>query len=217
MLCWDKLAPDAREAMMLAHGEAERLAHPYEGGEHVLLGLLAHGDNAAARLLAERGLDLDAARAGVNQVVAEAARLDGMAALRDLGIDVAEVRRQLEASFGVVAVREAAWQVARRPWWRGGGRAAPLWRRAVLYKRALDIAVQLARRQREALVTPGCLLYGVLADARDPLGTGISRRSRSGVFARTGLRDGGPHPVRLLLDAHGIDIDELTAAARAGR
>jgi hypothetical protein len=116
-----------------------------------------------------------------------------------------------------VAVREATWQVARRPWWRGSGRAVPQWRGAVLYKRALEFAAQLARRQREALVTPKCLLYGVLADARDPLGTGISRRSRNKVFTDTGLRGGGPHPVRLLLDAHGIEIDELIAATQAGK
>lgn len=87
----------------------------------------------------------------------------------------------------------------------------------MLYKRALEIAAQLALRQREALVSPGRLLYGVLADARDPLGTGISRRSRKNVFARTGLPDGGPHPVRLLLDAGGIDIEELIAATQAGK
>jgi Clp amino terminal domain, pathogenicity island component len=212
MLCWDKLTPEAREALMLAHGEADRLGHAYEGGEHVLLGLLgllAGGENGAARLLTERGLDLAEARAGVRRIVAETTRPDGAAALRGWGIDVAEVRRQLEAGFGAVAVREATWQVARRPWWRGGGRVTPPWRKPVLYGRALELAARRARHRREALVSPEHLLYGVLADAREPLGTGLSRRGRKNVFAQTGLREGGPHTVRLLLDACGIDIDEL--------
>jgi ATP-dependent Clp protease ATP-binding subunit ClpA len=211
MLCWDKLTPAAREVMHVTHGEVERAGHPYGGGEHLLLGLLAHGDNAAARLLTGHGLDLDTARDEVRRIVAETTRPDGVAALRSLGIDVAEVRRHLEASFGALAVREATWQVARRPWWRGGSRNVPLWRGAVLYKRALEAAARLARAQGEALVRPEHVLYGVLTDARDPLGTGISRRSRRAVFAQTGLREGGPHPVRLLLDAHDIDIDRLIA------
>jgi hypothetical protein len=85
----------------------------------------------------------------------------------------------------------------------------------VLYKRALEAAARLACRESEALVTPKHLLFGVLTDARDPLGTGLSRRSRKHGFAQTGLCEGGPNPVRLLLDAHGIDIEELTAATQA--
>lgn len=212
MLCWDKLTPAARQVMHLTHGEADRLGHAYDGDEHLLLALLAHGDNPAARLLADHGMELETARADVDRVVAATSGPDGAAALRTLGIDMAEIRRQLEASFGATAVREATWQVARRPWWRGGSRIAPPWRRPVLYKRALEMAAALARRRREALVRPEHLLYGVLTDAKDPLGTGISRRSRAGAFTQTGLREGGPHPVRLLLEGYGIDIDALIAA-----
>jgi hypothetical protein len=61
------------------------------------------------------------------------------------------------------------------------------------------------------LVSTEHLLYGVLTDAKDPLGTGLSRR-RGNAFAQTGLVEGGPHAVRLLLDAHGIDIDDLVTA-----
>lgn len=215
MLCWDRLAPEAREAMRLAHGEAERLGHAHVGGEHVLLGLLAYAEGPAAggcpaaRPLTDHGLDLGTARTEVSRIVAETTRPDGAAALRSLGIDVAEVRRQLEASFGATAVHEATWQVARRPWWRGGGKANPLWRRPVLYKRAIDIAAHQARRRGKALVSAEHLLYGVLHDARDPLLTGMRRRGRTKIIAQTGLRESTPHPVRLLLDAHGVDIEGL--------
>jgi hypothetical protein len=36
------------------------------------------------------------------------------------------------------------------------------------------------------------------------------------MFVQTGLREGGPHPVRLLLDAHSIDLEGLIAATLAG-
>lgn len=217
MVCWDLLDPQTRQAMHLAHGESERLGHAYEGGEHVLLGLLAEGDNPATRLLAGHGLDLDTTREAVGRIVAAMSRPDSASALRSLGIDVAEIRRQLEAGFGATAVREASWQVARRPWWRGGGCVTPIWRKPVLYKRALQTAADWARRRGSAtLIRPQDLLYGVLTDARDPLGTAISRRSRTSVFAQTGLREGAPHPVQLLLDAYDIDLDQLAAQAAAG-
>lgn len=217
MLCWDKLTPQARQTMHLAHGEAQRLGHAYNGGEHVLLGILAHGDNAAARLLTDHGVTLEGARDDMRRIVAETSRPDSATALRNLGIDLAQVQRQLEASFGATAVREATWQVARRPWWRGGSRTVPLWRGAVLYKRALEMAARQARRQGEPLVRPEHLLHGLLSDARDPLGTGLSRRSRRTVFTQTGLREGAPHPIRQLLDDHGIDLDTLIEATAAPR
>ena len=62
----------------LGRVEAERLRHYYLGPEHLLLGLLRqgddpvpHGDNAAARLLRHHGLDLAAARAGVDRLIAD--------------------------------------------------------------------------------------------------------------------------------------------------
>jgi hypothetical protein len=55
-----------------------------------------------------------------------------------------------------------------------------------------------------------------VTDAKDPLGTGISRRTRKNAFAQIGLREGGPHPVRLLLNAHDINIDALAEALLSG-
>jgi hypothetical protein len=57
-------------------------------------------------------------------------------------------------------------------------------------------------------MSPEHLLYGVLRVARDPLGSGLGRRGRREA-ARIGLRVGGPHPVRLLLGEHGIELDRL--------
>jgi ATP-dependent Clp protease ATP-binding subunit ClpA len=46
----------------MAKWEARRLWHAYLGPEHLLLGLLVHGDNLAARVLRAHGLDLATVR-----------------------------------------------------------------------------------------------------------------------------------------------------------
>jgi len=50
----------------------------------------------------------------------------------------------------------------------------------------------------------------VLRDARDPLGTQLSRRGRR-QLATVGFIPGRPNPVRLLLEAHHIDPSQLAA------
>ncbi len=101
------LSPAALEVSRLAESERVRLGHPYLGDEHLLLGVLAHASNGAAAMLTERGLDLTTARAGIARLAEEAGPIarDDAAVLREFGIDVAQMRRQLESTFGVLAVR----------------------------------------------------------------------------------------------------------------
>jgi hypothetical protein len=61
---------------------------------------------------------------------------------------------------------------------------------------------------------PQHLPYGVLCDARDPLGTQPSRRSRR-QLARPGFAPGRPKPVRHQLQAQVIDLKGLTAGLGA--
>jgi hypothetical protein len=192
----------------LAEVERRRLGHPYLGDEHLLLGILAHGANPAAAMLVERGLELAAARAEIARIVAESGPFlrDDAALLAEFGVDVERMRRQLESTFGTLAVHEAVRQVRRRPWWRGRARHSPLCGPPYLIKRAQHIACTTAGKRGEAEIGPRHLLYGVLRAARDPLGTGLGRRGRREA-ARLGLRPGTPHPVRLLLAEHGIDLD----------
>ena len=55
----------AREALTLAHAEAEALSHGAIGTEHLFLGILREGDGSAARALKERGVTIDDAREAV--------------------------------------------------------------------------------------------------------------------------------------------------------
>jgi ATP-dependent Clp protease ATP-binding subunit ClpA len=181
----------SREIMRLAEAERLRLGHPYLGDEHLLLGVLAHATNPAAAMLNQQGLDLATARAEIARIVNETGPVarDDAALLREFGVDVAQMRRRLESTFGTLAVQEAVRQVRRRPWWRGRAQHSPLCGPPYLIKRAQFIACTTAGKRGEAELRPEHLLYGVLRVARDPLGTGLGRRGRREI-ARLGLRAG---------------------------
>jgi ATP-dependent Clp protease ATP-binding subunit ClpA len=198
-----------QQILRLAEAERRRLGHPYLGDEHLLLGMLVHAANPAAPMLTERGFELDAARSEIARIVAASGPVaqDAAALLGELGVDVVQMRRRLESTFGALAVHEAARQVRRRPWWRGGGaQHSPLCGPPYLIKRAQHIACTAAGKRGEVEIGPEHLLYGVLRDARDPLGSGLGRRGRR-EMARLGLRAGAPHPVRLLMAEHGVDLE----------
>lgn len=57
-----QLTPSTQRALLLARREAKRLGHNYIGSEHILLGLLAENEGAAAKLLIARGLTLEKVR-----------------------------------------------------------------------------------------------------------------------------------------------------------
>jgi hypothetical protein len=207
-----------QQIMRLAEVERRQLGHPYLGDEHLLLGVLAHGSNRAAAMLNERGLHLAGARSDLARIVAASGPLakDSDALLREFGVDVAQMRRRLESTFGTPAVHEAARQVRRRPWWRGRAHTSTLCGPPYLIKRAQFIACTTAGSQGVTEIRPEDLLYGVLRDARAPLGSGLGRRGRR-EMARLGLRAGAVHPVATLLAEHGIDLDQLSDELAGGR
>jgi len=64
---------------ILSISECERrgLQHVYLGTEHLLLGLIAHGENSLARHLKEQGIDLEFARQEVLKELDPNFRPDG--------------------------------------------------------------------------------------------------------------------------------------------
>ena len=69
----ERFSSSSRRIVSLAEDEARRLGHGHVGTEHVLLGMLAAGDSAAARALAATGATLEGAR----QKVADAVPVGG--------------------------------------------------------------------------------------------------------------------------------------------
>lgn len=61
----ERAAERVREVVQLAREEAERLHSGPASSEHLLLGLVALGDGIPARVLAARGVDLEAARSAI--------------------------------------------------------------------------------------------------------------------------------------------------------
>jgi len=215
---WDRLSPDARAVMDLALAEADQLGHGYLGDEHILLGLLGQERNPAA-VLRDAGLDLAGARAELTRLAIAGliprCSVDDTAALHAVGIDVEQVRQRLSAAFGAEAVCRAVWRAGRRPWWRGGGRRrTPLCGRPLFFKRALELAAGHADAHGQQAVGPQHLLYGVLRDAADPYGTGLSRRGRRHL-TQLGWTLGPINPATAVLTAHGIDPARLAARLAA--
>jgi ATP-dependent Clp protease ATP-binding subunit ClpA len=208
---WPRLTPTGWEVVRLAREEARSLGHPCLADEHLLLGILRHGDNEAAQLLRSVGLDLDAARTGLARISPSMGpATDPAAALRSVGIEVDHVRGRLEATFGAEAVGAAQRRVRRRSRWRGGHpRPDPLCTH-LLGKRALALAARYAHERGDDGIGPRHLLVGVLQDARDPLGTQLGRRSRR-QLQPLGFTPGRANPVRLQLEAHGLELDRLRA------
>jgi ATP-dependent Clp protease ATP-binding subunit ClpA len=154
---FERFTPMARQVFVRAQEEARSLGHPWLGTEHLLLGVLAEPQARGVSVLTDLGVTLDAGRAALRQLVGRGGLGERDAeALRTLGIDLDEVRRRVEATFGPGAL-DYPWLSLnvprrqprrRRPWRRRRCEPAdvtghlPFMPRA---KRALE------RAQREAL------------------------------------------------------------------
>ena len=216
-----------------AREEAERRHQYYLGPEHLLLGLLVgdenpmvtglreHGlnlqvgdDNLAARVLRAHGLDLETVRAGIDRLVAEGVlpgpQPSDAELLATLGIDLDAVMARLDESFGWEAYYDAAQHVRLRPaqpFPRAPGAGTPL----ICWRVFRFVAEEAAARGEDT--TPLHWLLALLRDAEDPLEvtTGrypVERRKR----AMYGLPNRGPSPVRLLVEAHGLTLEQLRTA-----
>ena len=66
---FERYSDPARRVVGLAQAEAVALAHHYVGTEHLLLGLIAEGEGVAVAALRAVGIDADAVRRRVEEVV----------------------------------------------------------------------------------------------------------------------------------------------------
>ena len=66
---FDRFTERAQKVMVYAQEEAVRLNHSYIGTEHILLGLLREGEGIAAKVLKDRGIDIEAIRSNTEQLV----------------------------------------------------------------------------------------------------------------------------------------------------
>lgn len=69
MAFFGRFTERAQKALLYAQEEARNMGHNYVGTEHLLLGLLREKDGAAAKVLADMGMDLDKMRNYIVQLV----------------------------------------------------------------------------------------------------------------------------------------------------
>lgn len=97
---FERFTSEARAVVVLAQEEARQLRHPLIGTEHLLLAMLTGGTGPGAQALRDRGLDATDVRRRIAGIIDPAGGELDPAALATLGIDLEEVRRATEASFG---------------------------------------------------------------------------------------------------------------------
>jgi ATP-dependent Clp protease ATP-binding subunit ClpA len=168
---FERFSKDARQVVVQAREESRALGHRRIGTVHLLLGLAVDPDGAAGRALREHGLRPDDLRARVRRLAG-----DGQAdehdygpetdpldeeALAAIGIDLAEVRRTIEAGFGegaleVFSERESGWR-----------RRSSITAQA---RKTLELSLRVAIARKERRISSGHLLLGLLrATGRDNL------------------------------------------------
>jgi hypothetical protein len=204
----------AHRVLDLARKEAALLGHCYLGPEHLVLGILRHGGSGASRVLETNGVDLAAAQTELRRLadrgVVPGPRPSDAELLASLGIDLEAIRRSTEQAFGRKAlswaIREAT--RARR---RGVGRVprTPLPDPPMLIAQALYHAGEQARALGIGVIGPELLLLGVIKDIQTPWPRCMRNRWVRQLHASVGLPQGYRGAAGPLLEAFGIDLDEL--------
>jgi Clp amino terminal domain, pathogenicity island component len=213
----DRLTDDARRVLDLAEEEASGFGHRYVGPEHIVLGVLRDGSSAAAGLLRARGLGVELARTALGHLaergVVAGPALSDAELLGMLGIDLEAVRQRTQGTFGSQAVAQAT-REATRARRRGVGRVAwtPLCGPPFLAKRAVGLAHRQAGALGSARIGPELLLLGVLDDISEPWPRCMSNRWRRSLLAYVGLPKQYRGAASPLLEAFGVDLEDLRDA-----
>jgi ATP-dependent Clp protease ATP-binding subunit ClpA len=162
---FERFTEGARQAVVDAQREARELGHSRIGTEHLLLAVLSEG-SPVRTTLEPLGLSYEQVREQV-VVLTGGDPAASAEALRDLGIDVDEVRRRVEASFGPGALDEPPPGRSRLPFRRRRGSGhIPFTPEA---KKSLELALREALRLSSHEITVAHVVLGLMR--ADGLGT----------------------------------------------
>ena len=174
---FERFTRAARDVVEGAQAEARELRHGRIDTEHLLLGILRDPDSLAASLLCVAGLTLEVARERVIRLVDHGER--DVDALKQLGIDLDQVRTSVEEPFGPGALDRART--------RGFSRGHIPFTRAA--KKTLELTLREAIHLGDRAIGPEHMLLALLREGR-------------GVAAEVLQAVGVTHPsVRVALDA----------------
>jgi hypothetical protein len=210
----------ADRVLDLARAEAEGFGHRYLGPEHLVVGVLRDGGSGASQILEAHGVNLAAARVELRRLtergLVPGPRPSDAELLGLLGIDLAAIRRTTEQTFGGKAlgwaIREAT--RARR---RGVGQVprTPLRDPPMLISQVLVHAGEQARALDLEVIGPELLLLGVVTDIQTPWPRCMNNRWTRQLHASVGLPKGYRGAAGPLLEAFGVDLDQLGGALLA--
>jgi hypothetical protein len=210
----------ARRVLDLSREEADRFGHRYLGPEHLVLGVLRDGASGASRVLEAHGVHLPGARAQLRRLadrgLVPGPRPSDAELLGSLGIDLAAIRRSTEQTFGRTAVGWADREATRAR--RGGlGRVprTPLHDPPMLISQAVYHAGEQARALHIEGIGPELLVLGVVKDIRTPWPRCMNNRWTRQLHASVGLPEGYRGAAGPLLQAFGVDLDQLDRALLA--
>ncbi len=164
---FERFTKEARTVVVLAQDEAGALEADRIGTEHLLLGLAAE-QGAAARVLEPLGLGHAALRAELER---SGGGLD-RDALASIGIDLDEVRRRVEESFGPGAL--GGYRKGRRPFSPGA-------------KKALELALREALALGDRHIGSEHILLGVMRDPGEVVAYLLGRRGVTTDGVRTAV------------------------------
>jgi ATP-dependent Clp protease ATP-binding subunit ClpA len=162
---FERFSRSARTAIVTAQEDARELRSPNIEVEHVLLGLLAHGEPELRNLLAEAaGLTHESLMSALSdRGKSGPLGADDAEALRSIGIDLDAVRESLEANFGEDALERATPEPERRgPFGRGRGGNwghIPFTREA---KKVIELALREALARKEKNIEAAHMLLAIL-------------------------------------------------------
>lgn len=170
---FERFTQSARGVVMRAREEAHRLGHGCIGTEHVVVAL-AEDEGIAGQVLRAAAVSADALRTERAREANSASRDLDADALRSIGIDLDDVRRAVERTFGEGALDEPLDLSGQR---RRGGHI-PFTKDA---KRALERAVRQTLMLGQTSIGSEHLLLGVLDNGDGP---GVRLLIRLGVDPR---------------------------------
>lgn len=165
---FERFTEAARGVVVEAQEQARTFGNSEILAQHLLLAVLADGDSIGAGVLRDLGVE--------RQVLVREVAALGLAddeALRAIGVDLATVRQQAEAAFGVGALdqpRPRRYGLLRRVAWVGGH--LPFTDSA---KRALEQALRQAVALEHNCIGTDHILLGLLADDKDPASRTLRR------------------------------------------
>jgi ATP-dependent Clp protease ATP-binding subunit ClpA len=147
---FERFTTSARQCVVLAQYEARDLGHGWIGTEHLLIAIAREPHGLGGRLLRDLGMTPENGRADALRIIGpEALDRD---ALASIGIDLDEVRRRAEETFGPGALEGAGRRGCDEPG------PPPFTKRS---KKALELSVRFAAQLGDNVIGSEHLLLGI--------------------------------------------------------